>query len=94
MLHNAGQALADKPDGEIKLIAGLNHRGTVTIEVSDNGPGIKEDIMNRIFVPYFTTKPEGSGIGLALTRQIMANHGGFIRASNLEKGGASFKLTF
>ena len=94
LLRNAEQVLKETQDGEIKLAAGLNHRGTVTIEVSDNGPGINEDIMSKIFVPYFTTKPDGSGIGLALTRQIMANHGGFIRASNLEKGGASFKLTF
>jgi two-component system nitrogen regulation sensor histidine kinase NtrY len=94
LLRNAEQALADQQDGEIKLVSRLDQRGRVTIEVTDNGPGIKEDILNKIFVPYFTTKPEGSGIGLALTRQIMAYHGGFIRASNMENGGASFKLTF
>jgi signal transduction histidine kinase len=77
----------------IKLVAGLNQRGGITIEVNDNGPGIKEDIINKIFVPYFTTKPDGSGIGLALTRQIMSNHGGFVSAGNLEEGG-QFKLTF
>ena len=58
------------------------------------GPGIKEDILDKIFVPYFTTKQGGSGIGLALTRQIMTYHGGFIRTANREKGGASFKLIF
>ncbi|MGD9158231.1 MAG: ATP-binding protein [Desulfobacteraceae bacterium] len=94
LLRNAEQALADQQDGEIRLVSCLNQRGRVTIEVTDNGPGIKEDILNKIFVPYFTTKPEGSGIGLALTRQIMAYHGGFIRASNLENSGARFKLTF
>ena len=94
LLRNAEQALADREGGEIRLTAGLHQRGRILIEVIDNGPGINEDILDRIFVPYFTTKTDGSGIGLALTRQIMANHGGFIRASNLEKGGASFKLTF
>ncbi len=94
LLKNAEQALAKKPDGMIKLSCSLNQRGMVTIEVTDNGPGIKEDILEKIFVPYFTTKPDGSGIGLALTRQIMSNHGGFISAGNLEEGGASFRLTF
>jgi two-component system nitrogen regulation sensor histidine kinase NtrY len=94
LVHNAEQALAGRENGEIRLSAGLNQRGRVTIELADNGTGIKEDILNRIFVPYFTTKPDGSGIGLALARQIMAYHGGFIKASNNKKGGASFKLTF
>ncbi len=94
LLKNAEQAMNETREPAIKLIAGLNQRGGITIEVNDNGPGIKEDILSKIFVPYFTTKPDGSGIGLALTRQIMANHGGFISAGNLEEGGASFKLTF
>jgi two-component system, NtrC family, nitrogen regulation sensor histidine kinase NtrY len=94
LLKNAEQALADKSDGEIKLTASLNQRGRIVIDVCDNGPGIKDDILDKIFVPYFTTKPDGSGIGLSLTRQIMAHHGGFIRVMNLEEGGASFKLTF
>jgi nitrogen fixation/metabolism regulation signal transduction histidine kinase len=94
LVRNSEQALADRQDGKIQLLAYLNQRGRITIEVCDNGPGIEEDILNKIFVPYFTTRPDGSGIGLALTRQIMTYHGGFIRATNLEKGGASFKLTF
>ena len=94
LLRNAEQALANQQNGEIKLLAYLNQRGGITIEVCDNGPGIEEEIMDKIFVPYFTTKTEGSGIGLALVRQIMTYHGGFIRAVNREEGGASFKLTF
>ena len=87
LLKNAEQALADRSDGMITLSAYLNQRGRIVIDVRDNGPGIKEDIFSKIFVPYFTTKPDGSGIGLSLTRQIMAYHGGFIRAVNREKGG-------
>jgi two-component system nitrogen regulation sensor histidine kinase NtrY len=94
LLRNAEQALVNQKDGEIKLLAYLNQRGRITIEVCDNGPGIEEDILDKIFVPYFTTKTEGSGIGLALARQIMTYHGGFIRAANREEGGTSFKLTF
>ena len=94
LLRNAEQALENQQDGEIKLLAYLNQRGRITIEVCDNGPGIEEGILDKIFVPYFTTKTEGSGIGLALARQIMTYHGGFIRATNREEGGASFKLTF
>jgi two-component system, NtrC family, nitrogen regulation sensor histidine kinase NtrY len=94
LIKNAGQAMKDTEAPEINITAGLNQRGGITIEVSDNGPGINEDILSKIFVPYFTTKPDGSGIGLALTRQIMANHGGFVKAYNREGGGADFKLTF
>ncbi len=94
LIKNAEQAMSGKEDGEIKLTAGFDQRGRVTIEVSDNGPGIKEDILSKIFLPYFTTKPNGTGIGLALTRQIMTSHGGFIRAYNLEEGGAGFRMIF
>ncbi len=94
MLKNAGQALAGKEDGCVWLFARLNKRGRVAIEVADNGPGIPADIAKQIFVPFFTTKRSGSGVGLALTRQVMISHGGAVSLSERDGGGAAFSLTF
>ena len=74
--------------------ARLNKRGHVCIEVSDNGPGIPADIRQKIFVPFFTTKRDGSGVGLALARQIMIAHGGSIAVSDSPAGGAYFTMNF
>ena len=74
--------------------AGLNRNGHVSLEVADNGPGIDPEVAANIFVPFFTTKREGSGVGLALTRQIMLAHGGTAVLGNSEAGGAKFTLTF
>ena len=69
-------------------------RGYVLVEVADNGPGIPAGIANEIFVPFFTTKPHGSGVGLALTRQIMIAHGGSVTVRVSNTGGAKFTLIF
>ena len=93
MLQNCEQALAETAEGKVEIIARLNKRGHVTITVADNGPGIGDEISQRIFVPFFTTKREGSGVGLALTRQVMIAHGGTITL-NENPTGASFSLIF
>ena len=82
----------DEP--RIELGGRLNRRGNVVIEVRDNGPGIPDEIARKIFVPFFTTKKEGSGVGLALARQVMTAHGGFVRLVESDGGGATFTLTF
>ena len=94
LLRNAWQAttLVERP--EIRLIARLNRRSNVVIEVSDNGPGVPEEVAKKVFVPFFTTKERGSGVGLALARQVMIAHGGFIRLGDNPSGGATFSLTF
>ena len=94
LLRNAWHATLDVEKPEIELRGRLNRRGNTVIEVRDNGPGVPEELENRIFVPFFTTKEGGSGVGLALARQVMTAHGGFIRVMPNEGGGAKFSLTF
>jgi len=94
LLHNAWYATEGRENPQILLTGRLNRRGNVVIEIVDNGPGVPEEIMRKIFVPFFTTRRGGSGVGLALARQVMVAHGGFIRVAANEKGGALFSLTF
>jgi len=98
LLQNAEQALSTCHHPQllphVTITGRLNQRGYVLIEVADNGPGIPSDIANEIFVPFFTTKPHGSGVGLALTRQIMIAHGGSITVNKSDMGGAKFTLIF
>jgi two-component system nitrogen regulation sensor histidine kinase NtrY len=94
LLRNAWQSTVHVEQPEIRITGRLNRRNNVVIEVSDNGPGVPESIANKIFVPFFTTKENGSGVGLALARQVMIGHGGFIRLSRNDAGGATFTLTF
>ena len=75
------------------LAAVLDARGRVAITVEDNGPGLAPDEAERIFVPFFTTKPLGSGIGLSIVRQIMVAHGGMVEPVPCGTG-ATFRLTF
>jgi two-component system nitrogen regulation sensor histidine kinase NtrY len=94
LLRNAFQATDGMEAPHIELRGRLNRRGNVIIEVRDNGPGVPDDIARKVFVPFFTTKKEGSGVGLALARQVMTAHGGFVRLIENEGGGAVFTLTF
>jgi len=94
LLRNAWQATQGQPNPRIELLGRLNRRSHVVIEVRDNGPGVPDAISRNVFVPFFTTKPGGSGVGLALARQVMIAHGGFIRVSSNPSGGANFTLIF
>lgn len=77
----------------ITVTLGQNRAQQVYVDIADTGPGIAEHVIDMIFVPFFTTKPKGSGIGLSLSRQIMMNHGGDLRYINLKHGGC-FRCVF
>lgn len=94
LLKNAEHAVQNCQQPLIKLIAYLNPRGHVVIDVSDNGTGIPDELLTQIFVPFYTTKAKGSGVGLALTRQIMRAHKGTIKLTQNTKKGATFSLVF
>ena len=94
LLRNAWQATASVDAAEIAINGRLNRRHNIVVEVADNGDGVPADVANKIFVPFYTTKDSGSGVGLALARQVMIAHGGFIRVRNNDTGGATFSLTF
>ena len=78
LLKNAVQAIGEAPNGEIRLRAYCDEQDMVRIEVSNNGPKIAPEIAEQMFVPFFTTKEEGSGIGLSLSKQMMRLQGGSI----------------
>ncbi|MEM7691741.1 MAG: ATP-binding protein, partial [Pseudomonadota bacterium] len=90
LLKNSEQALLASASSSVELRTYLNTNGQVGIDVIDNGPGIDPETEAKIFVPFFTTKREGSGVGLALTRQVMLAHGGSITVGRSESGGARF----
>lgn len=94
LVTNAIHALEDRRDGRIDLKAFRNRRGRATVQVTDNGRGILQDVLDKIFIPFFTTKPKGSGIGLSLSKQIMRLHGGAITANSEPEKGTTFTMTF
>lgn len=92
LLRNAREAAAGRPDAHVELTAHLT-RGRTRIDVIDNGPGIVEEAIDKVFIPFFTTKQQGSGIGLSLCRQIMRLHGGTIGVES-EPDRTVFTLRF
>jgi nitrogen fixation/metabolism regulation signal transduction histidine kinase len=93
LMKNAIEALHQTENAKIEL-TGKYQNNAVIIEVSDNGPGIIPEAINRIFVPFFTTKKTGSGIGLALSRQIMQMHNGSITVESELEVRTVFTLRF
>ena len=94
LLINAVYALKEIKDPQIIISARYNKNERVIIEIADNGSGIKSELMDKIFMPFFTSKKEGSGIGLSLSRQIMHLHKGNIFAKSIEGKGSVFTLVF
>jgi nitrogen fixation/metabolism regulation signal transduction histidine kinase len=79
LVRNSFQAMNKQKDGMIKINASKNTNGITTINIIDNGPGIPPEILDQIFIPFFTTRENGSGIGLSLSRQIIRLHGGTLK---------------
>jgi nitrogen fixation/metabolism regulation signal transduction histidine kinase len=93
LIKNAIQAFDSQMDKKIILSAYANE-GHILISVKDNGNGIDPDAIEKIFIPFFTTKKTGSGIGLSLSRQIMRQHGGQISVKSKLSEGTEFILRF
>ena len=94
LVRNAANALTDTEDAHIMVNAYTDRRQRTVLEVQDNGPGVPEDLAEQIFIPFFTTRTQGSGVGLALVRYIMLSHGGKAVYNRNKMGGASFRLIF
>ncbi|MEP0986738.1 ATP-binding protein [Ekhidna sp.] len=96
VVKNAIQALAadDKENKSLTITAMPLDGGGAFISVADNGTGIEEEALKKIFIPFFTTKKNGSGIGLSLSKQIMRKHGGNITAKSQIGEGTEFLLKF
>jgi len=94
LLLNAQQAVSGCKKAEVCLEARLDKRGKIVVEVKDNGPGIPKDNLEKIFIPFFSTKEGGSGIGLSLSRQIMRLHKGSIGVHSEPYSETSITLTF
>ncbi len=93
LVKNACEAMSTEPIDRRRLTIEVRPAGTrVEVSVSDSGPGIPPDVLDRLFDPFFTTKARGMGLGLSVGRTIIEAHGGWITARNQPEGGASFTI--
>ncbi|MBI1227244.1 MAG: GHKL domain-containing protein [Bacteroidetes bacterium] len=94
LIKNALEAVGDITDGKVLIVADRDEQQRTLIRISDNGHGIPDNNLEQIFVPFFTTKTTGSGIGLSLARQIMRQHQGDIQVVSEVERGTVFTLIF
>jgi signal transduction histidine kinase len=94
LVLNAAYALRGRPQPRIHLRAQALESGRVQLEVIDNGTGIPDEVLDSIFIPFFTTRNGGTGIGLSLAKQIVYLHGGSIWVQTKLEGGTVFLLEF
>ena len=94
LCKNALQSVSNQENSIITLISGIKKDGQKYIVVEDNGPGIPQELINEIFVPFFTTKNTGTGVGLSLSKQILRMHGGNLKVKSIPDISTSFTLLF
>ncbi|MET0391862.1 MAG: ATP-binding protein [Chitinophagaceae bacterium] len=94
LVVNAMEAVKDRPEARIILSAWQATGKKAVIRVADNGTGIPGELLDRIFIPFFSTRKSGSGIGLSLCKQIMLLHRGSIQVQSVENEGSAFQLIF
>ena len=94
LLKNALEANENNRNGKIRIAASVDINNHPEICVIDNGPGISEENLDEIFVPFFTTRQNGSGIGLSISKQIMKAHDGNLKVRSVPGKETLFCLTF
>ena len=95
LIKNAKEACEDQPEPQVTVRTHFDeHLEIFLLSVSDNGKGILPEVLDRIFVPFFTTKTTGSGIGLSICKQTMMLHGGTISVVSVPEKYTTFTLKF
>jgi signal transduction histidine kinase len=94
LMLNAIDAVQESTNPQISIVATLNPSNRVVVDFRDNGSGIMPDVLDKIFMPFFTSKKHGSGVGLSLSRQIMHLHKGSITVRSKPGEGTIFTLVF
>jgi len=93
LLRNGAEAAAaHRADAALSLSFHKTRGGRIQIDVADNGPGVPDELAQDVFLPFFTTKPKGTGVGLSLVRQLVLAHRGAISLAQSESGGALFRI--
>ena len=90
LVKNAVEAFQSE-NGTINIKSEITE-DKISLSISDNGVGISKEVLSEIFIPFFTTKKEGSGIGLSISRQIIRNHGGELRITSEQNKGTNSEL--
>jgi C4-dicarboxylate-specific signal transduction histidine kinase len=93
LMRNAAEAAGGHSEApKVTLSFALTNAGRIQIEVGDNGPGVPEALRQDVFLPFFTTKEKGTGVGLSLARQVVLAHRGSIDLTTSAAGGALFRI--
>ncbi|NER17352.1 sensor histidine kinase [Spongiivirga citrea] len=94
LCKNAIQSMLATENAQLHIESGMSSEGYKFIAIKDNGPGIPQDVLDQIFIPFFTTKEQGTGIGLSLSKQIMQLHGGSLNVYSIPNKETVFRLVF